>query len=375
MKRILLLLTLVAALCLMGGCAKKAADDGLGDRAEGRDGLEDDLSLDGADVAIDSKSQDYKSRRVLRRAKSAIGTPYVRGGSGPGGFDCSGFVCWTYKSVGVNLPRTAREQSVVGEKVQDPAQMKAGDIVAFRHPRRGYHTGIYVGDGKFIHSPRRRSTVSVASMDDPYFSRTFLGARRINVDGNENLIAQAESRLNDYAEEKALRDITRARSGKGKGKKAVLRKGRDGKKGKAGTALAKRKGKDDGRLVADSDAAAKTAGKKGRKKGDALVAAKSPGVGATAKAGAAKKGKGRDAADGAGKGKDAKATAAKKDAPAKKEASKAAKEGTDAKKAKAVAKSPQKGKEKVAAKEKTTAKEKVTASKAKGTKKQKGKDS
>ena len=136
-------------------------------------------------------------RQLLRAARSAIGTPYVVGGSSPGGFDCSGLVCWAYGNVGVKLPRTAREQSVVGTKVRDPNAMQAGDIVAFRHPKRGYHTGIYVGDGKFIHSPRRKSHVKINSLDDPYFSETFLGARRINLNGRENLLAQAESRLRD----------------------------------------------------------------------------------------------------------------------------------------------------------------------------------
>lgn len=64
---------------------------------------------------------------------------------------------------------------MVGKRITRVEDMRAGDIVAFRHPRRGYHTGIYVGDGKFIHSPRRRSTVRITSLDDPYFSGTFLG--------------------------------------------------------------------------------------------------------------------------------------------------------------------------------------------------------
>ena len=93
-------------------------------------------------------------RQLLRAARSAIGTPYVVGGTSPGGFDCSGLVCWAYGNVGIKLPRTAREQSVVGTQIRDVEDMQAGDIVAFRHPKRGYHTGIYVGDGKFIHSPR-----------------------------------------------------------------------------------------------------------------------------------------------------------------------------------------------------------------------------
>ena len=163
------------------------------------------------EAVFDSNSQ-QANQQLLRKARSAIGTPYVPGGMSPGGFDCSGFVCWAYKSVGVNLPRTAREQSVVGKRINNVEDMQVGDIVAFRHPRRGYHTGIYVGDGKFIHSPHRRTTVRINSLDDPYFRGTFLGARRIKMDGTENLVAEAESRLSDFAEEKAVRDISRKHS-------------------------------------------------------------------------------------------------------------------------------------------------------------------
>ncbi|MCD7984932.1 MAG: C40 family peptidase [Desulfovibrio sp.] len=172
------------------------------------------------EAALD-EDQAQASRQLLRKARSAIGTPYVRGGSSPGGFDCSGFVCWAYKSVGVDLPRTAREQSVVGERIKNQEDMRAGDIVAFRHPRRGYHTGIYVGDGKFIHSPRRRTTVRINSLSDPYFSSTFLGARRVNFEGNENLVAQAESRLSDYAEEKAVRELSASKKSPVKSRRAV----------------------------------------------------------------------------------------------------------------------------------------------------------
>ncbi len=141
--------------------------------------------------------------KLVRKANSAIGTPYVLGGSAPGGFDCSGLVKWAYNSIGVKLPRTAREQAAVGKKVRDVKDMRAGDIVAFRHPKRGYHTGIYVGDGKFVHSPRKRTTVRINSLSDPYFKSTLLGARRVTLDGSENLIAQSEGRLREYVAEKS----------------------------------------------------------------------------------------------------------------------------------------------------------------------------
>ncbi|MTJ91449.1 MAG: NlpC/P60 family protein [Desulfovibrio sp.] len=198
-------LCVLALVCSMAfGCASKGGyqNDPYSTQAEQR-------FRRSYEAAFDNNEQ-QGNQQLLRKARSAIGTPYVPGGMSPGGFDCSGFVCWAYKSVGVNLPRTAREQSVVGKRINNVEDMQVGDIVAFRHPRRGYHTGIYVGDGKFIHSPHRRTTVRINSLDDPYFKGTFLGARRIKTDGSENLVAEAESRLNDYAEEKAVRDIYRS---------------------------------------------------------------------------------------------------------------------------------------------------------------------
>lgn len=153
---------------------------------------------------------------LLKKARTALGTPYVRGGtSRSGGFDCSGFVQWSYNHVGIQLPRTAREQSQVGRPVSRTGDIQAGDIVAFRHPRRGYHTGIYVGDGKFIHSPRKRNVVRINSLDDPYFSSTFMGARRLNV-SNEGDIEAAEKMLAAYANQPPPKKVASRSSKKDK---------------------------------------------------------------------------------------------------------------------------------------------------------------
>lgn len=192
MKTPLCLFMLVVAGIMLPGCASKKTS------------VSDSMALSGADEAEERNrdgmtpaerfAYDYRSAAMARMqedelpvakgfliqtAKTALGTPYVLGGTDREGFDCSGFVQWAYKHVGIKLPRTAREQASVGKLIRDSSDLSAGDIVAFRHPRRGYHTGIYVGDGKFIHSPRRRQTVRINSLDDPYFSSTFLGARRV----------------------------------------------------------------------------------------------------------------------------------------------------------------------------------------------------
>ena len=203
MGKCLKLCALMMGCVLAFGCAAKKSP-----QENSTDSLRAEQFRRSYEAAFDSNQQEG-SQQLLRKARSAIGTPYVRGGTTPDGFDCSGFVCWTYKSVGVQLPRTAREQSAIGQRITKVEDMRAGDVVAFRHPRRGYHTGIYVGDGKFIHSPRKRTKVRVNSLDDPYFKSTFLGARRIKVEGGETLTAQAESRLTDFTEEKVVRELGR----------------------------------------------------------------------------------------------------------------------------------------------------------------------
>lgn len=159
---------------------------------------------------------------LLQKARTALGTPYVPGGTSRNGFDCSGFVQWSYSSVGIQLPRTAREQSQVGTPIRRMDDMQAGDIVAFRHPRRGYHTGIYVGDGKFIHSPRKRNVVRINALDDPYFSKTFMGARRLNV-SNEGDIEAAEQMLVAYAKQPPSPKASSSRSSKKKQDKSSRR--------------------------------------------------------------------------------------------------------------------------------------------------------
>lgn len=191
---------------------------------------------------------------LLKSAWTAVGTPYVRGGTTPAGFDCSGFVQWTYRHIGVNLPRTAREQSVVGEPVKKREEMRAGDIVAFRHPRRGYHTGIYIGDGKFIHSPRTRSVVKVSSLEDGYFKQTFLGARRIDPDGDLEAQLAAAAQLPPQVSVKAA-----PAKAKKAAKKAAVKTG-------AKSALAAKKGQKAVKTARKAQPKARRVAALGRKK-------------------------------------------------------------------------------------------------------------
>jgi cell wall-associated NlpC family hydrolase len=112
---------------------------------------------------------------IVRNAMSYVGTPYVWGGSAPGGFDCSGFIYYLYAQAGLRIPRTADYQFAAGRPVVgDPLP---GDLVFFQTYEYGAsHVGLYLGSGRFINSIGEN--VHVASFASNYFRSRYLGARR-----------------------------------------------------------------------------------------------------------------------------------------------------------------------------------------------------
>ena len=118
---------------------------------------------------------------LVGNAMGFLGIPYKRGGnSADTGFDCSGFVRNIYQqTLGLLLPRQASEQAASTEKI-DKKDLQPGDLVFFNTMRRAFsHVGIYVGDGKFIHSPRSGGKVRVEDMQESYWQKRFNGARRV----------------------------------------------------------------------------------------------------------------------------------------------------------------------------------------------------
>ncbi|WP_043329982.1 C40 family peptidase [Curvibacter gracilis] len=129
------------------------------------------------------QSLSSRASELVVNAMGFLGVPYRRGGNNAEtGFDCSGFVRAMYEqTVGLVLPRRADQQAAATQTI-DKQELQPGDLVFFNTMRHAFsHVGIYVGDGKFIHSPRTGSQIRVEDMRDSYWQRRFDGARRVNV--------------------------------------------------------------------------------------------------------------------------------------------------------------------------------------------------
>jgi cell wall-associated NlpC family hydrolase len=110
--------------------------------------------------------------RVVEIAKRYLGTPYHRAGASPSGFDCSGFVMYVYSRIGIELPHSSWMLWGVGKPVTRK-DLRPGDIVFFSGLG---HVGIYVGHGRFIHSPYTGDVVRIQRLSD---HGTYDGARRL----------------------------------------------------------------------------------------------------------------------------------------------------------------------------------------------------
>ncbi len=122
-----------------------------------------------------------RASELVVNAMAFLGVPYKRGGTSfETGFDCSGFVKAIYEqTAGLILPRRAEQQAAAAQKIERH-DLQPGDLVFFNTMRRAFsHVGIYVGGGKFIHSPKPGAEVRVEDMGIAYWNSRFDGARRV----------------------------------------------------------------------------------------------------------------------------------------------------------------------------------------------------
>jgi cell wall-associated NlpC family hydrolase len=123
----------------------------------------------------------HSAQDLASAALDLIGIRYKWGGNTPEtGLDCSGLVRYVFQQVtGVTLPRTAKDMSRVGTQVA-VSDLQPGDLVFFNTRRFAFsHVGIYLGDNRFVHAPRRGREVEVATFDSSFWQQRFNGARRM----------------------------------------------------------------------------------------------------------------------------------------------------------------------------------------------------
>ncbi len=133
-----------------------------------------------------------RTTELVMNSMAFLGVPYKRGGTNSDtGFDCSGFVRAIYEqTAGLLLPRRAEQQAAATQKI-DKTDLKPGDLVFFNTMRRAFsHVGIYVGNGKFIHSPKPGAEVRVEDMGVSYWAKRFDGARRVDSEDTQQATAR-----------------------------------------------------------------------------------------------------------------------------------------------------------------------------------------
>jgi cell wall-associated NlpC family hydrolase len=132
-------------------------------------------------TSVDDGAEDRRAEIVVA-AMGALGTPYrYGGGSYDAGFDCSGFVRAVYQQTwGLTLPRQSAQQARATRAITR-RDLQPGDLVFFNTVGQAYsHVGIYVGDDRFIHSPKAGASVRIENMRLRYWDDRFNAARRVN---------------------------------------------------------------------------------------------------------------------------------------------------------------------------------------------------
>jgi murein DD-endopeptidase len=119
------------------------------------------------------------AEEATRVATSMVGKPYRHGGATPSGFDCSGLVSYSYGRAGLEVSRDTAALLREGRPVSR-SELRRGDLLFFdQEGKKASHVGIWLGDGRFVHAPSSGGRVRTDRLDDPYWRRHFVAARRL----------------------------------------------------------------------------------------------------------------------------------------------------------------------------------------------------
>jgi len=123
--------------------------------------------------------------KLILMAKKLLNIPYRFGGNSLLGIDCSAYVKKVYGMIGIDLPRSAREQFKEGDPIERE-DLAIGDLVFFRtYASFPSHVGIYLGNDLFIHASSKERRVTINSLNTPYYFKRFIGAKRVIEDAIE----------------------------------------------------------------------------------------------------------------------------------------------------------------------------------------------
>lgn len=137
-----------------------------------------------------------QEEKIQEEMEKYLGVRYKTGGKSTKGFDCSGFVKQIYSEVfGVDLPHQSSEQSQSSFLTKVSAEeLKTGDLVFFStgRNRKGInHVGIYLSDGKFIHSARTKGVI-ISSLEDTHWKARLVSSKRLS--GRDSIMASLDSK-------------------------------------------------------------------------------------------------------------------------------------------------------------------------------------
>jgi peptidoglycan endopeptidase LytE len=157
---------------------EEAGDLGDGQEIAGPSHSEEEKGEPVGSGALGKWSNSEERNLFVRVVKTFLGVPYKLGGSTLRGIDCSAFVRKIYEIFNIELPRTTREQFLIGKKVGKES-LEEGDLVFFRRRGNLAHVGIYIGDNQFVHASSHDREVKIDHLDAPYYSERFLRGVRV----------------------------------------------------------------------------------------------------------------------------------------------------------------------------------------------------
>ena len=181
-KRKFLILLIIVCQPLITGCAKKVYPEtsfkNISTQAE-KQKLDDFINA-GIEKVINTN--DVTPDEIIKNARQYLGVPHCMGGTTMKCMDCSGLLVTVFASQGIQLPHNSEEQARYGKIITGIADLRKGDMVFFiksyKTSRFITHSGIFLGDNKFIHTSSTEG-VTITSLDDPWWNERYLFGTRV----------------------------------------------------------------------------------------------------------------------------------------------------------------------------------------------------